>query len=88
MLMLVQKYNDAVITKYIPATDTKAARIQVRDISGKRKYFAIDYEVSIKEQHQNAAKFALEYRGYNPVDYDIVSVWMPDNSMVHAFILK
>lgn len=87
MPYIAQKYNDAVITKYIAATDNRGARYQVRDISGKRKYFPIDHALNNRANHTKAAECTLKYRGYDPADYHIISVYMPDGSMVHTFLI-
>ena len=85
-MIINQKYSDAVITKYVAPTNTKPARIRVRDISGKYKYFSYEYSEQPRKNHEIASRFALEYRGYKPDEWQIISAWLPDNTMSHVFI--
>jgi hypothetical protein len=51
------------VTKYLGPTNTKGARIKVSTVSGwiYKKYFMIpwDYDLSERENHDNACKIAL-----------------------------
>lgn len=50
----------AILTKYIPATDTRAARIKAYTCNGHKVFVSIDYDLDDVGRHAKAARKLIE----------------------------